>query len=203
VARLRRLTRRDYDHDPLALAPELLGKLLISREGPTEVCARITEVEAYLGSRDPASHAYRGRTDRNAVMFGPPGHLYVYFVYGMHWCINVVAGHPAGDAGAVLLRGAVPLTGLDLMRPRRPRARRDADLTSGPAKLAGAFGLDRSHDGADLTRGPLGIWDDGVAPPARPVVTVRIGLREGRGDREPWRFVAPPESVDRWRGSGR
>ena len=157
MARLRRLTRRDYDHDPLALGPALLGKLLISREGPAELRARITEVEAYLGSRDPASHAFRGRTDRNAVMFGRPGHLYVYFVYGMHWCANVVAGHPDGDAGAVLLRAAGPVVGLDLMRERRPRARRDGDLLSGPAKLAGAFGLDRGHDGVDLTRGPVGI----------------------------------------------
>lgn len=190
MARLRRLTRRDYDLDPLALAPALLGKLLISREGPVELRARVTEVEAYLGSRDPASHAYRGRTPRNAVMFGRSGHLYTYFVYGMHWCANVVAGHPDGDAGAVLLRAAAPVAGLDLMRERRPRARRDADLLSGPAKLAGAFGLDGRHDGVDLTRGPIGIWDDGVPPP-RPVVTPRVGLREGRGDREPWRFVAP------------
>lgn len=190
MARLRRLTRRDYDHDPLALGPALLGKLLISREGPGELRARITEVEAYLGSRDPASHAFRGRTDRNAVMFGRPGHLYVYFVYGMHWCANVVAGHPDGDAGAVLLRAAVPVVGLDLMRERRPRARRDGDLLSGPAKLAGAFGLDRGHDGVDLTRGPVGIWDDGTPPPT-PVATPRVGLREGRGDREPWRFVVP------------
>ncbi len=191
MARLRRLTRRDYDLDPLALAPALLGKLLVSREGPVELRARITEVEAYLGSRDPASHAYRGRTDRNTVMFGRPGRLYVYFVYGMHWCANVVAGHPAGDAGAVLLRAAEPVAGLEVMRGRRPRARRDTDLLSGPAKLAGAFGLDRGHDGIDLTRGPIGIWDDGVPPPARPVVTARVGLREGRGDREPWRFLVP------------
>jgi DNA-3-methyladenine glycosylase len=191
VARLRRLTRGEYDLDPIELAPRLLGKLLVSRAGPVEIRARISEVEAYRGALDPASHAYRGRTERNATMFGRPGHLYVYFVYGMHWCVNVVAGHPDGDAGAVLLRAAEPVAGLDVMRARRPKARHDVDLLSGPAKLAGAFGLDRAHDGLDLVRGPVGIWDDGVAPPAAPIVTPRIGLREGRGDRSRWRFVRP------------
>jgi DNA-3-methyladenine glycosylase len=187
-----RLTRSFFDRDPRELAPQLLNKLLVSRESATVLRARITEVEAYCGSQDPASHAYRGRTPRNATMFGRPGHLYVYFVYGMHWCANVVAGAPPGDAGAVLLRAATPVTGVELMRARRPRARRDADLLSGPAKLAAAFGLWRDHDGIDLTRGPISIHDDGVAPPEAPSITARIGLREGRGDREPWRWLVPP-----------
>ena len=186
-----RLTRAFYDRDPRELAPALLNKVLVSTESGTRVAARIVEVEAYCGSADPASHAYRGRTDRNATMFGRPGRLYVYFVYGMHWCANVVADAPAGDAGAVLLRAAVPIAGLDVMRARRVAARRDRDLCAGPARLASAFGIDRAHDGVDLVRGPIGIHDDGTAPPARPRRTVRIGLRAGRGDRERWRWFVP------------
>jgi DNA-3-methyladenine glycosylase len=186
-----RLTRAFYDRDPRELAPALLNKVLVSTEGGTRLSARIVEVEAYRGSADPASHAYRGRTDRNAAMFGRPGRLYVYFVYGMHWCANVVAAAPPDDAGAVLLRAAVPLTGLDVMRDRRPAARRDRDLCAGPGRLASAFGLDRGDDGVDLVRGPIGIHDDGTAPPARPRRTVRVGLRPGRGDRERWRWFVP------------
>ena len=186
-----RLTRAFYDRDPRELAPALLNKVLVSTESGTRVAARIVEVEAYCGSADPASHAYRGRTERNATMFGRPGRLYVYFVYGMHWCANVVADAPAGDAGAVLLRAAVPIAGLDVMRARRVAARRDRDLCAGPARLASAFGIDRAHDGVDLVRGPIGIHDDGTAPPARPRRTVRIGLRAGRGDRERWRWFVP------------
>jgi DNA-3-methyladenine glycosylase len=186
-----RLTRAFYDRDPRELAPDLLNKVLVSTEDGARVAARIVEVEAYCGSADPASHAYRGRTDRNATMFGRPGRLYVYFVYGMHWCANVVAAAPPDDAGAVLLRAATPLDGLDVMRTRRPAARRDRELCAGPARLAGAFGLDRAHDGVDLVRGPIGIQDDGTPPPARPHRSVRVGLRPGRGDRERWRWYVP------------
>jgi DNA-3-methyladenine glycosylase len=186
-----RLTRSFYDRDPRELAPDLLNKVFVSTEGDRRVAARIVEVEAYRGSADPASHAYRGRTERNATMFGRPGHLYVYFVYGMHWCANVVAASPPGDAGAVLLRAATPLEGLDVMRSRRPAARRDRDLCSGPARLASAFGLDRDDDGTDLVRGPLGLHDDGTPPPARPRRSVRVGLRPGRGDVERWRWYVP------------
>jgi DNA-3-methyladenine glycosylase len=186
-----RLTRAFYDRDPRELAPALLNKVLVSTESGTRLAARIVEVEAYCGSADPASHAFRGRTERNATMFGRPGRLYVYFVYGMHWCANVVADAPAGDAGAVLLRAATPIAGLDLMRARRPAARRDRELCAGPARLASAFAIDRAHDGIDLVRGPIGIHDDGTAPPARPSRTVRVGLRPGRGDQERWRWYVP------------
>jgi DNA-3-methyladenine glycosylase len=186
-----RLNRAFYDRDPRELAPALLNKVLVSTDGGIRLAARIVEVEAYCGSADPASHAFRGRTARNATMFGPPGRLYVYFVYGMHWCANVVADAPAGDAGAVLLRAATPIAGLEVMRTRRPAARRDRDLCAGPARLASAFGIDRGDDGADLVRGPLGLHDDGVAPPVRPRRTVRVGLRPGRGDRERWRWYVP------------
>jgi DNA-3-methyladenine glycosylase len=183
----RALPRSFYDRDALSVAPELLNKVLVSTEQPERVVARLVEVEAYCGADDPGSHAYRGRTPRNATMFGPPGGLYVYFTYGMHWCANAVCG-PGGQSHAVLLRAGAPLDGLDLMRVRRPKAKRDRDLCAGPARLAQAFGLDRAHDGLDLTRGPLRIVDDGTPPPDAPGVSTRIGLAAGKGDAFPWRF---------------
>jgi len=152
---------------------------------------RIVEVEAYAGALDPASHAYRGRTARNATMFGPPGHLYVYFTYGMHFCANVVCG-PDGAASAVLLRGLTPLAGLEEMRAARgPAARRDRDLCSGPGKLCQALGIDRAFDGADLVIGDGGVvlGDDGTPPPRAAGVSGRIGLSVAAD--VPWRFYVP------------
>ena len=179
------LSRSFYRRDPRAVAPELLNKVLVRGRR----AGRIVEVEAYCGSIDPGSHAYRGRTNRNATMFGRPGLLYVYFTYGMHFCANAVCGDE-GDGSAVLLRGLTPLSGLRQMRQHRPAARRDADLCSGPAKLCAAFGLGRAFDGADLVTGDrrVLIGDDGTPPPARPVVSTRIGLAAGRGDEHPWRW---------------
>jgi DNA-3-methyladenine glycosylase len=192
--------QRRLTADPLEVAPFLLGKVLAcgGRSG------RIVEVEAYRGVQDPASHAYRGRTERNATMFGRAGLLYVYFTYGMHWCANVVCG-PEGEAAAVLVRALHPLAGTDAMRAARlePRpgrspgnqraARRspiaEADLCRGPANLTRALGIDGRHDGADLlapgSSGPR-LLDDGTDPPHRPGRGPRIGLRPERG--EPWRF---------------
>ena len=194
------LPRSFYRRDPRAVAPDLLNKVLVRgrRTG------RIVEVEAYCGGIDPGSHAYRGRTDRNATMFGRPGLLYVYFTYGMHFCANAVCGEE-GEGLAVLLRGLTPLSGLGDMRRYRPAARRDADLCSGPAKLCAAFGLGRAFDGADLVTGDRGvvIGDDGTPPPGRPVVTTRIGLAAGRGDEHPWRWhVAGAAGLSRPVSSG-
>ena len=167
----------------LEVAPRLLGAVL--RHG--DVAVRITEVEAYDGANDPGSHAYRGRTDRNAVMFGPPGRLYVYFTYGMHHCCNVVTG-PTGNPSAVLLRAGEVVDGLELARERRPRSS-ERDLARGPARLCRALDLTRAQDGADLSTVPLTL---ALGPPARNHETgPRVGLR-GAPER-PWRFWLPGE----------
>jgi DNA-3-methyladenine glycosylase len=186
----RTLPRSFYARDPRELAPLLLNKLLMRRtaNGRDRLAARIVEVEAYCGNEDPGSHAYRGLTPRTEVMFGPPGHLYVYFTYGMHWCANVVATRP-DDGAAVLLRAAAPVHGVETMRSRRIRARTDRELCSGPARLCQAFGITGAENGADLVRGPLRIVDDGVPPPESPGISVRVGLAPGRGDEFPWRFT--------------
>ena len=164
----------------LEVAPLLLGAVL--RHG--DVACRLTEVEAYDGPRDPGSHAFRGRTPRNAVMFGPPGHLYVYFTYGMHWCANVVCG-PAGTPSAVLLRAGEVVEGVDVARQRRTTARRDRDLARGPALLCQALGIDGAAGGHDLTSPPLTLTL--AEGPATAVSTgPRVGLRAA-ADR-PWRF---------------
>jgi DNA-3-methyladenine glycosylase len=183
VTSRRRLGRSFYRRDARVVAPELLGKVV--RLGASE--ARIVEVEAYCGSEDPGSHAYRGPTKRNATMFGPAGRLYVYFTYGMHWCMNAVCGAD-GEGVAVLLRAAVPIKGLDEMRARRPAARRDLDLCRGPARLCQALGVDGSFDGADLVTADRGITliDDGTPPPQEPAVSTRIGLSAGAD--LPWRW---------------
>jgi DNA-3-methyladenine glycosylase len=181
------LPRAFYDRDALELAPDLLNKLLVRTGDGPRLAARIVEVEAYRGTDDPGSHSFRRRTPRNATMFGPPGHLYVYFSYGNHWCMNVVSG-PGTQPHAVLLRAAAPLAGVDTMRERRAAARRDRDLCSGPGRLGQAFGVDRSHDGLDLVRGEIRLADDGVAPPIRPGVSVRIGLAAGKGETDLYRF---------------
>jgi DNA-3-methyladenine glycosylase len=180
------LPRRFYRRDSRSVAPELLNKLLVRGER----VGRIVEVEAYAGSQDPGSHAFRGRTRRNATMFGPAGHLYVYFTYGMHFCANVVCGEE-GEGTAVLLRGLTPLAGLDEMRALRVRARSDAELCAGPGRLCQAFGLDRSFDGADLVAGDRGVVvaDDGVPSPVEPGVSGRVGLTVGA--EFPWRFYVP------------
>lgn len=164
----------------LDVAPRLLGAVL--RHG--EVAVRITEVEAYDGGNDPGSHAFRGRTARNEVMFGPAGHLYVYFTYGMHHCCNVVCGEQ-GTASAVLLRAGEVVEGLDLAHVRRPGVA-PRDLARGPARLCRALGIDLGHNGADLSAGVLTL-EPGVPLPDSSVRRgPRVGLRHA-ADR-PWRF---------------
>lgn len=181
------LGRAFYARDSRVVAPELLNKVLVAGE----CSARIVEVEAYCGEEDPGSHGFRGETPRTRVMFGPAGHLYVYFTYGMHWCANAVCGD-VGESSAVLLRAAAPLTGLEIMRARRGRAaQRDRDLCSGPAKLCQAFGVAKEFDGADLVTGDeaVQILDDATPPPADPGVSRRIGL--SAGIEHEWRWFVP------------
>lgn len=186
MPRRRRLGRAFYRRDPRVVAPELLGKVLV-RDG---LAARIVEVEAYCGAEDPGSHAFRGMTKRNATMFGPAGHLYVYFTYGMHWCANAVCGDE-GEGVAVLLRAAEPLEGLDAMWARRAKAKRDRDLLAGPARLCQAFDLTGVEDGCDLVGASHGVTvvDDGTPPPPSPLVGPRIGLSAGAD--LPWRWCTP------------
>lgn len=163
------------------VAPWLLNKLLVHGE----CVGRIVETEAYRPD-DPASHSFRGRTARNAPMFGPPGTLYVYFTYGMHWCANVVTG-PEGEGAAVLLRAVQPLAGVAVMTERR---RGRGDLADGPAKLCQAFAIDGGQNGSDLLGGgPVRLCDDGTPPPATPRVGPRIGI--SRAVDAPWRFRTP------------
>ena len=170
-----RLPRSFYARPATEVAPELLGHILVRAfpEG-TRAAARIVEVEAY-GPDDPASHAFRGETPRNATMFGPPGHLYVYFTYGMHFCMNAVCGR-AGEGTAVLLRAGEPLEGIDEMRARRD-CEREVDLCSGPGRLTQALGVARADDGADLVDGGS-IWVERGANAHAIGIGIRVGVRE-------------------------
>jgi DNA-3-methyladenine glycosylase len=197
-----RVQRAELVARPQVVAPWLLNKVLVRGER----AGRIVEVEAYDGANDAASHAYRGLTPRTAIMFGPPGFLYVYFTYGMHWCANVVCG-PDGQAAAVLIRALAPLTGIEAMRVARPGARRDRDLCNGPAKLCQALGITGADNGTDLlarrvrsgghgdgegeghTHAAVRLRDDGTPPPRRPGRGTRIGIRVATEKR--WRFWVP------------
>jgi DNA-3-methyladenine glycosylase len=176
----------DLDRPSIEVAPLLLGAIVHGRG----VSVRLTEVEAYLGEVDPGSHAFRGETRRNAVMFGTSGHLYTYFTYGMHVCANVVCS-PAGVASALLLRAGEVVDGIELARERRTTSRRDTDLASGPARLCVALGIRLDDDGDDLATG-----DIRLEPASHPEPVVATGPRtgvsgEGGTDAYPWRFWIP------------
>ena len=162
----------------------MLGWVLRHATPDGVVALRLTEVEAYAGADDPGSHAYRGATRRNEVMFGPAGFLYVYFTYGMHHCCNVVVG-AEGTAAAVLLRAGEVVEGIELARARRPRSS-DRDLARGPARLCTALGIDGAHNGTDLSSGDLTLQLTEPAPADQVEQGPRVGLREA-ADR-PWRF---------------
>ncbi len=170
------------------VARRLLGMLLLRRNAEGTVALRLTEVEAYLGVDDPACHTYGGRrTPRTETMWGPPGHAYVYLVYGMHHCLNVVAG-PPGRPEAVLVRGGRPVEGLGLVRSRRGPRVAERHLADGPGKLCQALAVARSDDGADLCDRASGLWlaDDGVRVPEAEVVrTGRVGV-EYAGEAAGW-----------------
>ena len=176
---LRVLSGHFYDRDPRLVGPDLVGKVLVRREGRKLLAGRIVEVEAYLGAEDAAAHASIGKTPRNAVLFGPPGYAYVYFIYGNHYCLNVSC-LPDGVPGGILFRAVEPIQGMEAMFKLRGIAE-NADLrrlTRGPGRLAAAFGITRERDNAkDLTdsRSDLYIADDGAAPP-EVLITKRIGI---------------------------
>lgn len=200
------IARSTLARSAIDVAPGLLGAQIEVGHGDSMRSGTIVEVEAYGAGDDGASHAFRGVTPRNEAMFGPPGHLYVYRIYGMHWCANVVCS-PDGDASAVLIRAVAPITGVDAMWPDRPKAKTERDLCSGPGKLCAALGIDGSHDGADLfdPASPIRLaQSDGVsgAIANRHVVTgPRIGISKAV-DR-PWRFaVAGDPNVSRPRPPG-
>jgi DNA-3-methyladenine glycosylase len=187
----------------LVMAPRLLNAVVVSDVGGVRVAARLTELEAYEGMDDPASHAFRGRTPRTAVMFGPPGHLYCYFTYGMHWCANIVCGAD-GVAAAVLLRAGQIVEGIDVARVRRPAARREVDLGRGPARLATCLGLGAEQNGLDLC--------DPASPvrlesrPARRAPAVVAGPRVGisAATERSWRFSLKDDpTVSTFKAGGR
>jgi DNA-3-methyladenine glycosylase len=179
------LPRAFYERHPVVVARDVLGRVLVHDGADGRCAGRIVEVEAYRGALDPASHAFRGRTARNATMFGPAGHAYLYFIYGVHWCLNLVT-EGEGRASAVLVRALEPLAGIERMRARRGVAE-DRRLACGPGNLAAALGLARAHDGTDLTRGPLWVSD---RPPDRAGRRVAVGPRIGitRAAGRPWRL---------------
>ncbi len=185
--RLRRLPRSFYLQPTLRIARELLGKYLIRQDGNQRLVGRIVETEAYLGEKDPASHAYRGMTKRNEVMFREGGCLYVYFTYGMHFCANVVTERE-GKSRAVLLRAIEPIAGTEVMSKRRGLAGRSVvDLTNGPAKLCQAYGIERRQNGVDLLGSEIWIAESRTgAPQIRRGVSSRIGVTDGR--KHKWRF---------------
>jgi len=181
---IRLLPRDFYTRDTVRVARNLIGKRLVRIRGKTRMAGRIVEVEAYRGSDDPASHAYRGKTPRNAPMFGEPGHAYIYFTYGNHYCLNITTQQP-GTAGAVLIRALHPLEGIRTMKRLRSRVP-ESELTNGPGKLTKALGIDKSLNEVDVTKPGRLFVEDEDDDDFKIARSGRIGIREGT-DRM-WRF---------------
>jgi DNA-3-methyladenine glycosylase len=188
------LPRAFFARNPRRVARQLLGKILIREVEGLKLTARIVEVEAYLGTEDPAAHSAAGRTLRNAVLFGPPGHAYIYFIYGNHYCLNVSC-EPEGKAGGILFRALEPLSGIEEMaRSRGIELRGPQDwpkLTAGPGRLCQAFGITRVRDNdRDLTSPKAGLWiGDDACRPRRIAVTPRIGITKAAD--MPLRYLIP------------
>ncbi len=187
-----KLSRSFYLLPTLDVAKKLLGQLIVRTYRGKKLVGRIVEVEAYRGSRDPASHAYRGRTQRNDVMFREGGHLYVYFTYGMHFCANVVTQN-AGVAEAVLIRGVEPVRGIETMRRFRGSGIDDTNLTNGPAKFCEAFGIGRAQNGTSLLGNEIYLLRGNTVRRSSVGVSTRIGIRHGTDKK--WRFF---EKGNRW-----
>ena len=193
-ARLKVLPREFFNRDPRRVCRELLGKVLVRRESTKLLAGRVVELEAYMGTGDPAAHAYVGPTARNRVLFGPPGHAYIYFIYGNHYCLNVSC-MPEGKAGSVLFRALEPLAGIAEMERARGLEEAEAKknvlrlVTSGPGRLAEAFGITRPRDnGKDLTDATSDLFlADGGYPPPRVLTTVRVGITKAA--ERPLRYV--------------
>lgn len=180
-----KLSRAFYIRSALEVAPDLLGKLLVYHSPTGKIVGEINEVEVYLGAEDPASHAYRGKTPRNQIMFGEGGFAYIYFTYGMHFCMNIVTGE-AGTASAVLLRSVVPVEGIELMAQNRHKKVDDRDLTNGPGKLCQAFGLTKEQYGVDLVNSDVLYLEDQGKKVSKFQTTPRIGIKEAAD--KLWRF---------------
>jgi DNA-3-methyladenine glycosylase len=185
------IPRHFYARRTIDVARDLLGKVLV-HGGAAGI---IVETEAYPGGDDRASHSSRGITDRTRVIFGPPGHAYVYFIYGMYECLNIVA-EPDGTAGCVLIRALEPVNGIHLMRRRRPSVHGIENLANGPGKLTLAMGITRRHYGVDLTRGRLAIHEPAAPSPIEIVATPRIGITHN-ADRELRFLIAGNRFVSR------
>jgi DNA-3-methyladenine glycosylase len=196
--------------DPREVAPWLLGAVLGHDSPQGTVAVRLTEVEAYLGPHDshhpdPGSHTFRGRTPRNAPMFGPAGHLYVYFTYGMHYCSNIVCGAD-GAASALLLRAGEVVDGLELARARRPASRSDRDLASGPARLATVLGLTTADSGRDVLAPPYKLLLPASPLPVELIASgPRVGVAgDGGTHHYPWRFwIAGDPTVSKYKAAVR
>ena len=198
---MKKLPRSFYLRPTLSVAKELLGKFLVRRIGRQLLIGKIVEVEAYLGEKDPASHAYRGKTKRNEVMFSKGGQLYVYFTYGMHFCANVVT-QVEGVGEAVLIRAVEPIEGVNFMIKNRSKRRRGElkcwsngvleELTNGPAKFCQAFGIERKHNGTDLLGDEIFIASGAAIPKSMIGSSTRIGIKNATDKR--WRFFVEGNS---------